>query len=116
MGFLGFGAGAGGSGATGVEGGSKVAGVPPGGIASGLGPAGSGVTLPAEGRRTRSRTRAATPFVRDQSDGLTGFLTGLAGAATAGAGPSASSAGGRAFGRAQLQPPTPASMFPSIQF
>jgi hypothetical protein len=50
MGFLSFGAGAGGSGATGVEGGSKVAGVPPGGIASGLGPAGSGVTLPAEGR------------------------------------------------------------------
>jgi hypothetical protein len=113
MGFLGFGAGAGGSGATGVEGGSKVAGVPPGGIASGLGPAGSGVTLPAEGRRTRSRTRAATPFVRDQSDG---FLTGFAGAMTTGAGPSASSAGGRAFGRAQLQPPTPASMFPSIQF
>jgi hypothetical protein len=95
-----------------------VAGVPPGGTASGLGPggsagAGSGATLPAEGRCTRSRTRAATPFVRDQSDG---FLIGFAGAMIFGAGPSASSAGGRAFGRAQLQPPTPASMFPSIQF
>jgi hypothetical protein len=83
-----------------------------GGTASGAG-AGSGVTLPAEGRRTRSRARAATPFVRDQSDGL---MTGFAGTLTLGAGPSASSAGGRAFGRAHPQPPTPASMFPSIQF
>jgi hypothetical protein len=100
-----------GSGA-GVAGGSKVAGVPLIGAESGLGAgaAATGLTTPgAERCGTSLLTRC---FVLSQIP----ERRGATGAASATFAPAASKLAGLAFGRAQLHPPTPASMFPSIQF
>jgi hypothetical protein len=76
---------------------------------SGAGAAATGVTIPGVRRGTSFLTRS---FVRCQIPERRG---GAAGAACATFGPASISAG-RAFGRSHPQPPTPASVFPSIQF
>jgi hypothetical protein len=99
-----------------VAGGSNVAGVPFIGAASGLGPgagaATTGETVPGVRCGMIFLTRS---FVRSQMPERRG-ARGVGSATGATVLPAASKLAGRGFGRAQLQPPTPASMFPSIQF